>query len=417
MTRHVHVIGAGLAGLCAAVEAVRGGAQVSVYEAAPQAGGRCRSYFDRALNATIDNGNHLVLSGNRDTLAYLSHIGAADQLSGPDNAAFPFFDFASGARWTVQVGKGRLPFWIFDPKRRPPDVKTVDFIRLLRLLRARPSDALRDVLPCDGLLWQRLLHPLFLAVLNTDPAEGSAWLAANVVRETLMAGGNACRPLIAHNGLDRAFVAPALAWLQRHNATVQFGKRLRGLACTDTRIEALLFNDARTIVTEQDAIVLAVPPNVAQDMLPGLSAPTAYRAIVNLHYAVTPPASCAPLTGMLNSLCEWLFAFDGRLSVTISGADRLLDIDRAELAQRGWREVAAATGLPAEPLPPWQVVRERRATFAALPQEDARRPGTATAWRNLALAGDWTATGLPATIEGAIRSGKRAAHALCFPHP
>ena len=63
-------------------------------------------------------------------------------------------------------------------------------------------------------------------------------------------------------------------------------------------------------------------------------------------------------------------------------------------------------------LPPWQIVRERRATFAALPEEERKRPGPQTGWRNLVLAGDWTATGLPATIEGAIRSGNRAAELL-----
>jgi uncharacterized protein with NAD-binding domain and iron-sulfur cluster len=105
---------------------------------------------------------------------------------------------------------------------------------------------------------------------------------------------------------------------------------------------------------------------------------------------------------------EWLFAFPGRLSVTISAADRLIDVPREELAARIWREVAQVAGI-ADALPPWQIVRERRATFAATPEQDARRPGAATAWANMALAGDWTATGLPATIEGAIRSGQRAA--------
>jgi hydroxysqualene dehydroxylase len=96
------------------------------------------------------------------------------------------------------------------------------------------------------------------------------------------------------------------------------------------------------------------------------------------------------------------------LSVTISGADRLLDVPRDALAQTLWQEVAKVTGLAAT-LPPWQIIKERRATFAALPAQDAKRPCAVTAWRNLLLAGDWTATGLPATIEGAIRSGNRAA--------
>ena len=84
---------------------------------------------------------------------------------------------------------------------------------------------------------------------------------------------------------------------------------------------------------------------------------------------------------------------------------------RVQLAAQIWLEVAAVAGIAA-PLPPWQIVRERRATFAALPGEDAKRPGARTRWNNLLLAGDWTATGLPATIEGSIRSGNRAAELI-----
>ena len=94
--------------------------------------------------------------------------------------------------------------------------------------------------------------------------------------------------------------------------------------------------------------------------------------------------------------------------MTVSAADRLIDTPREQLAQTSGSEVAAAPGLPAT-LPPWQIVRERRATFAASPEQDAQRPPAHDQWSNLFLAGDWTDTGLPATIEGAVRSGRRAA--------
>jgi hydroxysqualene dehydroxylase len=110
----------------------------------------------------------------------------------------------------------------------------------------------------------------------------------------------------------------------------------------------------------------------------------------------------------VNGVAEWIFAFDDRISVTISGADRLLRHQREEIAQMIWQDVRRIAAVPAE-LPPWQIVRERRATFAATPAQNARRPGPSTSWSNLVLAGDWTATGLPATIEGAVRSGNRAA--------
>ena len=114
------------------------------------------------------------------------------------------------------------------------------------------------------------------------------------------------------------------------------------------------------------------------------------------------------MIGVVNGTVEWVFAFPDRLSVTISGADRLLDAPREELAETIWQEVVKIAGV-APAMPRWQLIKERRATFAALPSEDRKRPGAATRYTNMALAGDWTATGLPGTIEGAIRSGNRAA--------
>ncbi|MGC1280066.1 MAG: FAD-dependent oxidoreductase, partial [Xanthobacteraceae bacterium] len=151
-----------------------------------------------------------------------------------------------------------------------------------------------------------------------------------------------------------------------------------------------------------------VPPYAAATLIRGLDVPTEFRAIVNAHFRIDPPGDQPPILGVLNGTVEWIFAFAGRMSVTISAGDRLVDMPREELAKSIWAEVASVTGLPPE-LPPWQIVRERRATFAATPAQDLKRPGAETAWRNLALAGDWTDTGLPATIEGAIRSGNRAA--------
>ena len=410
MAGTVHVIGAGLAGLTAAIRLCEAGQKVVVHEAAGQAGGRCRSYHDPALDLEIDNGNHLLLSANHAAIAYLRTIGAADKLVGPPHADFPFVDLASGERWTLRIGDGRMPWWIFDANRRVPGTRAGDYLAFARLLWPPRDAAVGQVIACKGTLYERLVGPLLLAALNTAPHEGSAALAAAILRETIAAGGRACRPLIARDGLGPTFIAPALDWLASRGVDVGFGRRLRALDIAAGRISALDFGEEKIRLGTDDSVILAVPPVVAVALLPGLDAPSEFRAIVNAHFRIAPPPATPSIVGVIGGTVEWIFAFPDRLSVTISGADRLVDTPREALAQTIWREVATVCRIDnTTAMPPWQIVRERRATFAALASQERRRPGAATAYGNLWLAGDWTATGLPATIEGAIRSGERAA--------
>ena len=415
MTATIHIIGAGLAGLSAALRLSARGKHVVVHEATAFAGGRCRSYHDASLGMTIDNGNHLLLSGNHAALHYLRDIGAADRLIGPAAAEFPFVDLESRQRWTLRFNDGRLPWWIFASGRRVPETRIFDYAALARLLWPPAGKTVGEVISCKGALYARLVEPLLLAALNIDPPQGSAKLASAVIRETLAAGGRACRPLIAREGLSATLIEPALGALAQRGATVRLEHQLRAIRFGGKRIDALDFGGETIALAEEDAVVLAVPPYAAASLVRGLDVPNEFRAIVNAHFKVAPPAGTPPILGVINGTVEWIFAFPGRLSVTISAGDRLLGTPREELARTIWAEVASVTALPAElptGLPPWQIVRERRATFAATPAQDLKRPGAETAWRNLILAGDWTNTGLPATIEGAIRSGNRAAELI-----
>jgi len=356
----------------------------------------------------IDNGNHLLLSGNCDARAFLAAIGAEDQLAGPAQADFAFFDLATGKRWRLRPNDGPLPWWIFSDSRRVPDTRPRDYLQLLRLLVPGKDASISTLMRCDGLLYERLWRPFFLAALNTEPGEGSSQLAAAVVRETLAKGGRACRPLVARHGLSAAFIDPALAYLVQRGAKIHFEHRLRAIAFAEGRATALDFGAEVLPLGAADTLILAVPPAAAESLVPGLQTPKTTRAIVNAHFNIVPPPDFPPLMGIVNGTIEWLFAFPDKFSVTISGADRLLDVAREDLAERIWAEVAKVTQIE-KLLPPWQIIKEKRATFAATVAENARRPGTGTVYANLLLAGDWTATGLPGTIEGAIRSGHRAA--------
>jgi hydroxysqualene dehydroxylase len=408
MARTVHIIGAGLAGLSAAIELTLRGKSALVHEATTVAGGRCRSYYDSTLGMTIDNGNHLLLSGNHAARRYLELLGAGDRLVGPPRAEFPFFDLATNEQWTLRINDGRIPWWIFKSGRRVPGTRALDYVAMARLLWAQKDRAVGEVVRFTGPLYERLMRPLLLAALNIEPSAGSAALAGAVIRETIATGGEACRPLIAREGLGSALIEPALTFLRERNRPVRMGHQLHRLRTAETRVEALDFGGDTIALENDDVVILAVPPYAASALIPGLTVPTEFRAIVNAHFKIEPAPYQPPMLGLVNSTTEWVFAFPGRVATTISAGDRLIDTPRDALARTIWSEVAAATGLPPD-LPPWQIVRERRATFAATPEQDALRPGPNTRFTNMFLAGDWTNTGLPATIESAIRSGRRAA--------
>lgn len=406
-----HIIGTGLAGLAAAVHLTHAGRAVAMHEAARFAGGRCRSYFEPTLGMRIDNGNHLVLSGNGAAFDYLGIIGAADKLVGSVHADFPFADLKTGERWTLRINDGRLPWWIFAKDRRVPGTRATEYFALGKLLTAKPGQTVTDVIGSNGALYEKLWRPVLLSALNTEPEEASARLAGAVVRESLAKGGLACRPMIAEEGLATAFIDPALAYLKARGVEVRFDHRLQRIASGSAGAAAALeFAEGDVIeLGPQDRVVLAVTPVVAAMLLPGVKAPDQFRAILNAHFKVAPPPGLPKIMGVVGGITEWLFAFEDRLSVTVSGADSFMEGGREELARNIWREVAALAGISGD-MPPWQIIKERRATFAALPGQEGRRAGVReSGYVNVGLAGDWTDTGLPATIEGAIRSGKRGA--------
>jgi squalene-associated FAD-dependent desaturase len=409
----VHVIGAGLAGLAASVRLAQNGHRVALYDAAGQAGGRCRSYFDETLGCRLDNGNHLLVSGNTAAMAYIAETSAAATFETADIAAFPFLDMKTRESWSVRPTEGRVPWWLFVAGRRVAGTHALDYLDALKLQRAATTATISQTLDASRLIYNRLWAPLAVAALNTEVDQASARLLGMIFAETFGRGGAGLHPLYPKEGLSESLVDPALAVLQAKGGAVRFGQRLRNLRFEGERVVALDFGRGEVALEAEDSVVLAVTASVAKDLIPELDPPDEFRAIINAHFRVDAlPGRPYTFIGVVNGTAEWIFLKPGVISTTTSAADRMIDRDAEDLAAALWKDIAQAYRLDPSAMPPHRVVKEKRATFAATPAQLLRRPKARTRWRNLVLAGDWTDTGWPATIEGAIRSGFTAASEL-----
>ncbi|MDX1922864.1 MAG: hydroxysqualene dehydroxylase HpnE [Alphaproteobacteria bacterium] len=412
----IHIIGAGLAGLSAAVHLTASGHKVVLYEAGQHGGGRCRSYHDKELDCLIDNGNHLMLSCNEAALSYLMMIGAEDTLQIASAPIFPFMDIQSGKCWTIRMGQGRFPGWVFDKNARVPDTKWSDYLAALKLTSADRWAHVADCVDKNSVLYQRFWQPLCVAIMNTQAHEASAQVFGNVLREAFGAGGIGCKPVIVKEGLSQSFVDPAERYLKERGVAIHYGKRLRSLEMEADEIKTLHFVDQDVGLEHLDWVVLALPAWVINDLLPTIPTPIHFRSIVNAHFKVSVASkSETGILGLIGGDVEWIFEKPNMISTTTSAAEKIVDKSAEEIAALLWGDIAKVYGLNVQEIPPYRIVKEKRATFAATPEEIIRRPAIAARNTNLVVCGDWTNTGLPSTIEGAIRSGRSAAEQIIPP--
>jgi hydroxysqualene dehydroxylase len=412
MDRCVHIIGAGLAGLSAALQLSLSGEKVTVYEAAPFAGGRCRSFLDRELGCRIDNGNHLVLSGNTAVQDYLYLTNALDTMGGLGEPVFPFVDLGSGESWAIKMNKGSIPWWIFDKKRRVPGTKILDYLSASRVLFGGKTGTLKGLINHRNNLYNRFWHPLIIGTLNTEPEIASTRLLRNVLSQSFGAGGDACIPLIPKVGLSESFVIPCLNVLSKHKTEVKYYHRLRSMLWEGDCVRELDFNNTIVELGPKDWVILALPAWFMREILPEVPTPTDFRSILNAHFRVDAPNIRGGFTGVVGGYSEWIFVRNGLVSVTISCAERFKKIPTRDMAKLVWEEVAAVLNLNPKLIQSHRIFLEKYATIAATPEQNSCRPSSYTGWKNVALAGEWTATDLPSTIEGALRSGMKAAQVV-----
>lgn len=431
--RHVAVVGGGFAGLAAAVRLARAGARVTLLERRPFLGGRAYSFTHPATGEVLDNGPHALMGAYTEALDFLAEIGAAGKLRVQPRLhvamAHPALGLGAVAAPRVpgplQAPLALLGYRLLSPADRVRLV--VGALRLVRRERALGALTVSEALAAAGqsrAACERFWEPLAIATLNEAPERAAAAPFAAVVRRAFLAGARAARFALPSVPLSALYTGDARRVVEEAGGAVLLGATAAALDCAEGRVEAVCCRDGRRV--EADAFVLAVPVGALLRLLPPALrdappfrtlAAVATSPIVSVHLWLDRAVGWgSPFLGLLGGRAQWLFdcgpSAEGgqRLASVTSGArawDETPDEDIAAEVVAEARAVlpALATARVTRSL----VVRERHATISLTPAAHAARPGVATPLRNLLLAGDWVQTGLPATIEGAVQTGREAA--------
>jgi len=419
--RRVAVVGAGWAGLAAAATLAERGQAVTVLEASRSLGGRARRVTIDGVD--LDNGQHILIGAYAEALRLMRLVGADPErllvrLPLELRYASGFHLRAPPLPAPLHLLAGLISATGLTVAERIAAVRFMAGLRRARfVLEADESvDRLLARHGQDGALRERLWVPLCVSALNTPPARASARVFANVLRDTLGGGRAASDLLLPKADLGALFPAPAAAFVAARGSEVRLGAAVRTIMRDGTgfRLDA----DARTFT---HVIVACSPQHVPPLLgslpeLGGLAATLAaiehepiYTCYLQYPESVSLPF---PMLGFGGGLLQWAFdrgtlsGHPGLIAAVLSASGDHEALTHAELAAAIHAELAA--GLGGLPEPRWQrVIAERRATFSCRP--GLVRPGNATPVRGFVLAGDYTASDYPATLEAAIRSGVAAA--------
>jgi squalene-associated FAD-dependent desaturase len=450
---HCVIVGAGFAGASAAVRLAEAGVRVTLVEARteaglPCAGGRVQSLLDRETGETIDNGQHLLMGCYDATLRLLETLGTMPLLR-RQKALRVWFGDCTGA------GDG-ADIFALDASRLPAELgmawgmlglrglsvrEKVDLVRFAGRLRLNwiPTkgktawELLREERQSERVI-TRLWEPIILATLNTSVQKASATLLVQVMRLAFLGGREAAQMLIAETGLAEV-LAPLPDWLEQHGSRMVTGLVKRIVFNEQySRVVGIELASGENILT--GSVITALPAQMALKLLPEDVRQASYfqawkafesSPIVSVYLWCDVDFMQQDFIALLGTQTQWVFnrrklciapndvreRFAGHISLTISAANALANESQERIVEVCWSELQRAFPMArTAQLLRSRVIRERHATPLFAPENEHLRPSPVTPLGGLFLAGDWTNTGLPATIESASRSGENAANAV-----
>jgi len=415
------IIGGGFAGLSAAVNLSAKGKKVELIEASQKLGGRAYSFTDKSTGTIIDNGQHIMMGCYRDTIKFFEMIGAKKNLIFQDSLKVNFLK-PSFNLVPLEVSSGLYPFNLLTGLLRYKALTLKERFILLYFFLKLPLSSGRDLTKITVHEWlleenqnehirKAFWEPLTVGALNTSTNKASAKVLKDILIEIFFMGGKAAIIILPGHGLTESYCMNAMNFIETRGGKVVTGEQVEKLWVDGNKIKAIQSN--KRIIKDFKYVISAVPFYSLDKILrnrkvipdPGFQ----YSSILNVHIWLKENNIDKTFYGLIDSGIHWVFNHGTHLTIVRSDADELMETGKDEIYEFLKNELFKYLSIDENNIIHYSVIKEKRATF--IPSNDIllKRPGIETKLENLFLAGDWIDTGLPSTIESAVKSGRMVA--------
>jgi len=418
------VIGSGFAGLTAASYLANNNHKIQLIESSPKSGGRAYSFKDKETGTVIDNGQHILMGCYKETLKFLKLIGADNNLIRQHSLTIKFVKenfevcdlYAPRLFYPLNLVIAILNYNAVSFYEKILFLKVFGklyFYSDIELKKLSVLEWLRKEGQTDNLI-KSFWEILAIGALNADINKVSAKIFVDILKEIFFSGNNAASIILPKLGLTDTYCSNALRFIESRSGKISFSEEVIGMEIKDDRVVGIITSNR--VINDFDFIVSAVPLYSLKkilnnnDFLNELSLD--YSSILTVHLFLKKNRFENTFYGLIGSPVQWVFNKGTHLTIVISNADAYLETSKEDVFEIVMAELKKYFNLDKSEVDSFRIIKEKRATF--IPSNDIldKRPGSVTSYKNFFLAGDWVNTGLPATIEGAVKSGKLAAETV-----
>ncbi|MEO8231456.1 MAG: hydroxysqualene dehydroxylase HpnE, partial [Ignavibacteriota bacterium] len=433
------IIGGGLAGLTAASILSQKNISVTLIESSPKLGGRTYSFFDKETNSIIDNGQHILMGCYKETISFLRLIGAENNFDYQKNLYLIFISRDKN-QFKIDASKLFYPFNLlyaiinYDAFTVKDKLSFISFLIKLPFISKKSLNRLnvKDWLERENqnqTLIKNFWEILCVGALNTNLEKASAIIFYDVLIEIFFKGNFASTIILPKFGLSESIINPAQEFIKKNNGQIILSETVKEIVIENQKVLALKTDN--NDYTDFDNVISAIPlyalekiiskktldinlePALLADRLElKLDLELNYSTILNIHIWLSENKLEEKFYGLLDSPLHWIFVKENHINIVISDADNLAEKSKEEIFDFVTDELSQFTSINKSDVLNYKIIKEKRATFVPTIDILDKRPNSKTEIKNFFLAGDWVNTGLPSTIESAVKSGRIAAELI-----